>query len=127
MDEKTQIQALDRAQPILSIRPGLPEGRTHDYRRKGQIDLFTAFNILGGTVISEFHPGHCHREFLVFLRNIDEHVDPELEVHPVLDNLSAHKHGKVERWFSGCLGGGVMVGRGALSVNCSGDFWGKLP
>lgn len=99
VDEKTQIQALDRTQTILPIRPGLPEGRTHDYRRNGHIDLFAAFNILNGTVITEFHKRHRHREFLVFLRTIDEHVDPELDIHLVLDNLSVHKHGKVVQWL----------------------------
>lgn len=100
VDEKTQIQALDRTQTILPIRPGLPETRTHDYRRNGQTDLFAALNILDGTVITQFHRRHRHREFLVFLRTIDQSVDPGLEIHLVLDNLSAHKHGKVKRWFT---------------------------
>jgi len=100
VDEKTQIQALDRTQTILPIRPGLPETRTHDYRRNGQTDLFAALNILDGTVMTQYHRRHRHREFLVFLRTIDQNVDPEFEIHLVLDNLSAHKHGKVERWFT---------------------------
>lgn len=99
VDEKTQIQALDRTQTRLPIRPGLPESRTHDYRRNGQIDLFAALNLLDGTVVTEFHHRHRHREFLVFLRTLDERVPPELDVHLVLDNLSAHKHERVTRWF----------------------------
>lgn len=100
VDEKTQIQALDRTQTILPIRPGLPETRTHDYRRNGQTDLFAALNILDGTVMTQFHRRHRHREFLVFLRTIDQNVDPDLEIHLVLDNLSTHKHEKVKRWFT---------------------------
>ena len=100
LDEKTQIQALDRTQLLLPIRPGLPEGRTHDYKRNGKIDLFAALNMLDGTVITEFHNRHRHKEFLVFLRTIDEKVPPELDVHIVLDNLSTHKHERVERWLA---------------------------
>jgi transposase len=100
VDEKTQIQALDRTQTILPVRPGLPETRTHDYRRNGQTDLFAALNILDGTVMTQYHRRHRHREFLVFLRTIDQNVDPQLEIHLVMDNLSAHKHKKVERWFT---------------------------
>ena len=100
VDEKTQIQALDRTQTILPIRPGLPESRTHDYKRNGQIDLFAALNVLDGTVITEFHRRHRHQEFLIFLRNIDEHVDPELDIHLVFDNLATHKHEKVKRWLA---------------------------
>ena len=102
VDEKTQIQALDRTQTILPIRPGLPEGRTqgtHDYRRNGTIDLFAALDVLTGTVVTEFHHRHRHQEFLMFLRTLDERVPPELDVHLILDNLSVHKHEKVKRWF----------------------------
>jgi len=99
VDEKTQIQALDRTQTILPIRPGLPEGRTHDYRRNGTIDLFAALDVLTGAVVTEFHHRHRHQEFLVFLRTLDQCVPPELDVHLVLDNLSAHKHERVKRWF----------------------------
>ena len=100
MDEKTQIQALDRTQTILPLRPGLPEGRTHDYRRNGHIDLFAALNVLDGTVIHQFHERHRHREFLVFLRTIDERVPAELDIHLLLDNLSAHRTPEVRRWLS---------------------------
>lgn len=98
-DEKTQIQALDRTQTILPIRPGLPETRTHDYRRHGTINLYAALNTLDGTVITEFRRRHRHREFLLFLRAIDERVPPELTVHLVLDNLSSHKGDRVRRWL----------------------------
>lgn len=100
VDEKTQIQALDRTQTILPIRPGLPESRTHDYKRNGRTDLFAALNMLDGTVLTQFHDRHRHQEFLVFLRAIDERVPSELDVHIVLDNLSVHKHKAVKRWLA---------------------------
>jgi transposase len=99
VDEKTQIQALDRTQTILPIRPGLPESRTHDYRRNGRTDLFAAFNTLDGTVLTACHPRHRHQEFLLFLRAIDEHVPEELGIHIVLDNSSVHKEKSVVRWL----------------------------
>ena len=99
MDEKTQIQALDRTQTILPIRPGLPESRTHDYRRNGTVDLFAALNTLDATVITEFHRRHRHQEFLVFLRTIDDNVPEELDVHVILDNYRTHKHDRVRRWL----------------------------
>lgn len=100
VDEKTQVQALDRTQLRLPIRPGLPESRTHDYKRNGKVDLFAALNLLEGAVLVEFHHRHRHQEFLVFLRTIDERVPSNLDVHLVLDNLSAHKHERVRRWLS---------------------------
>lgn len=99
MDEKTQIQALDRTQTILPIRPGLPESRTHDYRRNGTVDLFAALNVLDATVVAEFHRRHRHKEFLVFLRTIDETVPEEFDVHVILDNYRTHKHDRVKRWL----------------------------
>ena len=99
VDEKTQIQALDRTQTILPIRPGLPESRTHDYRRNGTIDLFAALDALTGTVLTEFHHQHRHQEFLMFLRTIDETISQDLDIHLVLDNLQTHKHERVKRWF----------------------------
>ena len=99
VDEKTQIQALDRTQRILPIRPGLPESRTHDYRRNGTIDLFAALNVLDATVITEFHHRHRHQEFLVFLRTIDESVPAELDVHVIVDNSGIHKTPEVKRWL----------------------------
>ena len=100
VDEKSQIQALDRTQPILPLRPGLPERQTHDYRRHGTTTLFAALNVLNGTVIGECHPRHRHREFLRFLERIDASVDSALDIHLVLDNYATHKHPKVKKWLS---------------------------
>ena len=100
VDEKTQIQALDRTQTILPLRPGLPETRTHDYRRHGHIDLFAALNTLNGTVVTEFHLRHRNREFRLFLDTLDRTIPEEFEVHAILDNLSVHKHRSVKRWLT---------------------------
>jgi len=99
MDEKSGIQALDRSQTTLPLRPGMPASRSYDYKRNGKIDLFAALNILDGTVITELHRKHRHQEFLIFLRTIDESVPPELDVHMVLDNLGTHTQPDVKRWF----------------------------
>jgi transposase len=100
VDEKSQIQALDRTQPILPLRPGLPERQTHDYERHGTTTLFAALNILEGTVIGECLPRQRHQEFLKFLERIDQSVDPALAVHLVLDNYGTHKHPKVKKWLA---------------------------
>jgi transposase len=100
VDEKSQIQALDRTQPILPLRPGLPERQTHDYRRHGTTTLFAALNVLDGTVIGECHLRHRHQEFLQFLQRIDESVDSRLDVHIVLDNYATHKHPVVRKWLA---------------------------
>ncbi len=99
VDEKNGIQALDRSQTILPVRPGLPASRSYDYKRNGRIDLFAALNILDGTIITEFHKRHRHQEFLVFLRTIDECVPQELDIHMVMDNLGTHTQPDVKRWF----------------------------
>ena len=99
VDEKTQIQALDRTQAILPLRPGIPERQTHDYRRNGTTDLFAALNVLEGKVIGECHKRHRHQEFIAFLRTIDRNTPPDLDLHLVLDNLSAHKTPEVKRWL----------------------------
>lgn len=99
VDEKPQIQALERAQAILPLRPGLPEGRSYDYRRNGTIDLFAALNTLDGSVITEFHHRHRQQEFLHFLRTLDNRVDSELDVHVILDNLSVHDAESVKGWL----------------------------
>ena len=99
IDEKTQVQALERTQTILPLRPGVPEGRSHDYRRNGTVDLFASLNTIDGTVITQFHHRHRHQEFLMFLKTLDERVPERLEVHVVLDNHSAHKHERVRRWL----------------------------
>lgn len=100
VDEKSQIQALDRTQPILPLRPGLPERQTHDYERHGITTLFAALNVLEGTVIAECQPRHRHQEFLRFLDRIDESVNPRLEIHLVLDNYGTHKHPEVKQWLA---------------------------
>src|SRR5712692_3316500 len=100
MDEKNGIQALDRSQTILPLRPGMPASRSYDYKRNGKIDLFAALNILDGTVITQFHKRHRHQEFLIFLRTIDECVPRELDVHMVMDNLGTHTQPDVKRWFA---------------------------
>src|SRR5437588_1717107 len=100
VDEKSQIQALDRTQPILPLRPGLPARQTHDYERHGTTTLFAAMNVLEGTIISECQPRHRHQEFLRFLDRIDQSVNPALEIHLVLDNYGTHKHPAVKKWLS---------------------------
>ena len=100
VDEKSQIQALDRTQPILPLRPGLPERQTYDYRRHGTTTLFAALNVLDGTVIGECHSRHRHQEFLQFLERIDASVDSRLDVHIVLDNYATHKHPVVKKWLA---------------------------
>ena len=99
VDEKSQIQALDRTQPILPLRPGLPERQTHDYERHGTTTLFAALNVLEGTVIGQCQRRHRHQEFLRFLDCIDESVDPSLDIHLVLDNYGTHKHPEVKEWL----------------------------
>ena len=97
VDEKSQVQALDRSQPVLPMMPGMPERRTHDYARHGVTSLFAAFNIADGTVISELHRRHRHQEFLKFLKRIDKNVPATLGVHLVCDNYGTHKHAEVRR------------------------------
>jgi len=100
VDEKSQIQALDRTQPILPLRPGLPERQTHDYQRHGTTTLFAALNVLDGTVIGECHSRHRHQEFRSFLERMDESVDCSMHIHLVLDNYGTHKHPAVKKWLS---------------------------
>lgn len=100
VDEKSQIQALDRTQPILPLRPGLPERQTHDYERHGTTTLFAALNVLDGAVIGQCHPRHRHQEFLAFLAKIDASVQSNCAVHLVLDNYGTHKHPAVQNWFA---------------------------
>jgi transposase len=100
VDEKSQIQALDRTQPILPLRPGLPERQTHDYERHGTTTLFAALNVLKGTVIGECQPRHRHQEFLRFLDRIDQSINAGLDIHLVLDNYGTHKHPEVKKWLA---------------------------
>ena len=100
VDEKSQIQALDRTQPILPMMPGLPERRTHDCSRHGTTTLFAALNVATGKVIGELHRRHRAKEFLEFLRTIDEAVPAKREVHLVLENYGTHKTPAVKRWLA---------------------------
>jgi len=99
LDEKSQIQALDRTAPILPLRPGLPERQTHDYKRHGTTTLFAAFNILNGKVISSCLPRHRAKEFIKFLNQLEKEVPADQEVHLIMDNYSTHKSAMVQRWL----------------------------
>jgi transposase len=100
VDEKSQIQALDRTAPLLPLRPGFPERQTHDYRRYGTTTLFAAFNILTGKVIGTCQPRHRGREFVKFLHHLEQEVPPDLEVHLIVDNYGTHKGAAVQRWLT---------------------------
>jgi transposase len=100
VDEKSGTQALDRSQPVLPMMPGVPERRSHDYVRHGTTDLFAAFNIADGTVISALHRRHRATEFKKFLVRIDKVVPAELEVHLVCDNLATHKTALIRDWLA---------------------------
>jgi transposase len=100
VDEKSQIQALDRTQPILPMMPGLAERRTHDYMHHGTTTLFAALDIATGKVIGELHRRHRAKEFLQFLHTLDQNVPQKLDVHLVMDNYGTHKTPAVRRWFA---------------------------
>ena len=100
VDEKSQMQALDRSQPVLPMMPGMPERRSHDYARNGVTSLFAAFNIADGTVITELHPQHRAMEFKKFLNAIDKAVPDDLDVHLICDNLATHKTPAVGDWLA---------------------------
>jgi len=100
VDEKSGIQALDRSQPVLPMMPGTPERRSHDYVRHGTTDLFAAFNIADGTVISSLYRRHRAAEFRKFLARIDKTVPAGLEVHLVCDNLATHKTPLIQEWLA---------------------------
>jgi transposase len=100
VDEKSQIQALDRSQPVLPMMPGMPERRTHDYLRHGITSLFAAFNIADGTVISELHRRHRAIEFRKFLVRIDKAVPAGLDVHLVCDNYATHNTPEIRTWLA---------------------------
>lgn len=101
VDEKSQTQALERTQPILPMRPGIPERQTHDYERHGTTSLFAAYNVLDGKVLGHCHQKHRHQEFLRFLERIEAAYpdDGKTQIHIVMDNYSAHKVDKVRRWL----------------------------
>jgi transposase len=100
VDEKSQIQALDRTAPILPLRPGQVERRTHDYARHGTTSLFAALDVKTGTVIGECHARHRSVEFRRFLDTVDAAVPPNLDVHLILDNYATHKTGLMRRWLA---------------------------
>jgi transposase len=99
VDEKTQVQALERSQPVLPMRPGQPERRTHDYYRHGTLSLFAALEVATGRVISSTKAKHRSAEFLSFLRQVEKEVPMGLEIHAVLDNYATHKTDAVESWL----------------------------
>ena len=99
VDEKPQIQALDRSAPTLPMLPTTPARATHDYIRHGTLDLFAALDVAAGTVITDLRPSHTSDEFVRFLNKINREVPKDLDVHLVLDNLSTHKTPKVHRWL----------------------------
>jgi transposase len=101
VDEKSQIHALDRTQPILPLRSGIPERQTHDYQRHSTTTLFVALNLIDENVIAECQPLHRHQEFLCFLRRIDRAVSADLDIHIVLDNYGTHTHPDVKKWLEG--------------------------
>ena len=100
VDEKPRVQAVERTAPVLPMRPGQPERRTHDYRRHGTLDLFAALDAKTGTVIGACHRRHRAQEFRAFLDEIDRGVPPDLDVHLVLDNLRTHKTGLIRDWLA---------------------------
>ena len=99
VDEKPQIQALERTAPVLPMIPGVPERRSHDYIRHGTIDLFAALNTATGTVIGKLSAQHRAIDFRDFLNDIDRQTEPGLAIHVICDNLSAHKAPAVHKWL----------------------------
>lgn len=98
-DEKTQVRALDRTQPSLPMVPGRAGTMTHDYRRHGTLDRFAALNVATGEVLHDTRQAHTGRDVRAFFKRIDAHVERDLELHVILDNLSAHKSGPVRDWL----------------------------
>jgi transposase len=99
VDEKSQIQALDRTQPLLPMRPGVPARQSHDYRRNGTTTLFAALSMLDGRVIGDCMQRHRHQEFIRFLKKIDQETPPVLDLHLIVDNYGTHKHARVKAWL----------------------------
>jgi transposase len=97
VDEKSQIQALDRTQPLLPMRPGQIERRTHDYERHGTTTLFAALDVKAGTIVGKCMPRHRAREFRKFLDEIERNVPTDLDMHVVMDNASSHKTKLIRR------------------------------
>ena len=99
VDEKSQIQALDRTQPLLPLRPGIPARQTHDYKRNGTTTLFAALSMLDGKVIGDCMPRHRHQEFVRFLQLINVQTPADLDLHLIVDNYGTHKHPRVQSWL----------------------------
>ena len=100
IDEKSQVQALDRTQPLLPLSPGQAERGTHDYVRNGTTSLFAALDVATGKVIGECHRRHRSVEFVQFLKTIDAEVSGDLDIHLILDNYGTHKTARVRRWLA---------------------------
>ena len=100
VDEKSQIQALDRTQPLLPMRPGQAERRIHDYRRHGTTSLFAVLDVKAGTIIGKCMPRHRAQEFRRFLDTLEQHVPADLDIHIVMDNASSHKTKLIRDWFA---------------------------
>ena len=99
LDEKSQVQALERSRPLLPMRPGIPARQTHDYIRHGTTSLFAALNVATGKIIGQCHRRHRHQEFLKFLQRLEEQLPATGDVHIIMDNYGTHKVPKVMRWF----------------------------
>ena len=100
VDEKSQIQALDREQPVLPMLPGMPERRTHNYIRHGTTSLFAALDVASGFVIGKCYRRHRAAEFLDFLKQIDANMPPDLDIHIIMDNYATHKTDRVRSWLA---------------------------
>ena len=100
VDEKSQVQALERTQPVLPMGLGYVEGITHDYIRHGTTTLFAALDVANGSILSQCKPRHRHQEFLSFLRHIEANVPQRLDVHLICDNYGTHKHARVRAWLA---------------------------
>ena len=100
VDEKSQIQALDRSQPMLPLRPGQPARRTHDYKRHGTTSLFTALDVATGRVIGKCYPRHRAAEFCRFLDTIEANVPSDVDIHLVMDNYATHKTQMIRDWLA---------------------------
>jgi transposase len=100
VDEKSQVQALDRTQPLLPMSPGYPQRRSHDYVRNGTTSLFAALDVATGEVIGKCHRQHRHQEFLNFLKAVEASVPSDLDVHLIMDNYGTHKTPKIQHWLA---------------------------
>lgn len=100
VDEKSQVQALERTQPMLPLGLGYVEGVTHNYHRHGTTTLFAALDVASGQVLTQCKPRHRHQEFLQFLKHIEANVPSDLDIHLVIDNYATHKHPKVRNWLA---------------------------